>query len=414
MATFGGVPHVHKYSWTYPSGIVKKYEEVIPTAWNETRSKNSDTQGGFIPGVFSIKPYSVSRTFTSGQGQTLTSIWKAQDGVVYKSEFILSDHCRADAYSGIVHTSPDYVPQMRLAWQECMSKLNESQWDAAMDLAEIGGTLGLVASAVKALANGTKGIPGLVKRLLVPKLTKRPGQIDFKRTVKSLQRDGEKGSKAAADAWLTWRYGVMPIVLSIQDLLELLKTQLEKAGTTIRTKRRRPSLPAVTKSWKGTVIPVRNANYVQNWEARVEAIVYYQRHFDMTLKQALGFAPENLPNLLWELTTLSFVWDWFFHLGDFLSALKPKVGMTVLGTTVSLKTIGKTNVIQQFQTTGEKRIITASPFTYQTESFQRIKNPAYGSIPVFTGLDDVSVARWADAASLALKPTLKILKQTKR
>lgn len=413
MATFSGVPHVSVTKTIFPTNPARTTTVNIATSWADAESKTVIKDPPYEPGVFNIKPYTASRTktYSEASGQVLSNTWKRSDGVVFQDNITLSDHCRTNSFTGISHIPPSTAVQETLAVQGALAKLNESQWDAAMDLAEIGGTFDLLKDAINGLKNGAKGLPGLVKKLLVPQLTSRPGKVDLRRTAKSLQKKGESGSKAAADAWLTYRYGVMPLILSIQDALELLEAQLEKAGKTIRTKRRRPAQPAVKKSWKGSYS--QSANYEQEWNARIEGIVYYKRVLDQTLQSALGFAPEKLPELAWELTTLSFVWDWFFNIGDFLAALRPKVGIELLGTSVSVKMTGTTSVTQLFGCNEPGKMMAAKPFFYTTESFKRTVNPGGIFIPQFSGLDGMTIARWADASSLALKPIIKLLKQAR-
>lgn len=302
----------------------------------------------------------------------------------------------------------------QLALQEAYAKLNAARWDALMDLAEIGETFETLVMLLKALASPAK-LPKLVldfakAELAASRKRVRKGSKAHEYNFGHIKRDAEKGSKAAADAWLTWRYGIMPIILSIQDLLELLEEQLEDAGDKIRTKRRRKAISCET-SRKGTVTEA--ANYEVKGDATIEAIVYYKRDIEESLRGALGFLPENVPGLAWELVSKSFVWDWFFHLGDWIAAVKPKTGISVLGDSVSIKKVSEVAVTSLFRSPQGNMWEAAKPCTIRTETFQRTVNVGV-ALPVFTGVDDVNLVRQIDAVALAIKPILGLANRDKR
>lgn len=395
---FSGPPHVHR--WMAPAFHYDS-TTLVPTSFLSESAKVIAKEPAFIKGKFLIKPYEARSTVCRGYPETLTNHYRRpSDGAVLSSYVELSDCCRTQSLSGINTEPPLLSAEQNLAVQNALGKIGATSWDAALDLAEIGDTIGLIGQAAKALASPTK-LPKLVKDLVK---TVPQGKHEY--GFKEIKRDARNGSKEAANAWLTWRYGVMPTVLSIQDCIETLKKDLERASNRIRTKRRRP---AVVKTWSkkdGTF--VQAAQYIHSWSSRIEAIAYYQRTVNFTLQQQLGFGPEKLPELLWELTRLSFVFDWFFHVGDFLGALRPKVGVKVLGTSVSVKHEGRHKVFQKITFHGGQTAFVSHPYSVDVDNFKRTVNPQV-VIPAFTGLDEVTVPRWLDAASLALNPSLALL-----
>lgn len=405
MATYSGDPHVRTVKSVSPSGKETVIKTNILSKWADTKSKVVAELPAFTPGKFLIKPYEVSSTqLVSNTPHELRSTYKRYDGTSFTDIISVSRHIRDAAHNGIPWSPPSTTAQEGLAMQEALAKLNEAQWDALVDLAEIGGTFDLIKDGLKALSS-PKYLPQLLRSL--PKWAKKNDT-----PMKKLRGIGKKGSEGAANADLTYRYGVMPLILSIQDALELLRKQLAKAGNQIRTARRRPAIPSVRRSYKHTVST--SASYETEWTVRIEAIVYYKRTLDQTLQSALGFVPENVPAALWELVTLSFVADWFFNIGSFLNALKPKVGVEVLGTSVSVKKEGVINVTQYFPTTDVSVLLASKPYTYKVNSFKRTTNPAGVLTPAFTGLDGYTLPRMADSVALALKPTLKALNGYKK
>lgn len=397
-------PHETVLVTIYPDGQERSATTTIPSVVFADGSKIINEKPPFVPGVFNVKNYSVSRT--SSYGTASEQVYRSSLGgtLTFKQIFKLKDGCRQESWNGYLlnRKPPSFIQHEQLALQEAYAKLNEAVWDAGIDLAEIGGTFLLIKDGLKLLASPTK-VPQLIKNL---REFKPQGKHEY--GWKEIRRHGEKGVKAAADSWLTWRYGIMPLVLSIQDALEALEKQLEKASRVIRTKRRRPALEPTKTEKKGAAKYM--ANYVFQYAPRVEAIVYYRRLLDQTLEQLLGLTPERIPEALWEVTTLSFVWDWFFNVGSLLGSLRPKVGIEVLGSSTSCKVEERHSIIQLFSTHDGKRKYEAPPFHVSTDSFKRTVTTAY-ALPVFTGVDGMSLQRYIDAAALMLNPTLKTLKK---
>lgn len=413
MATFSGVPWSRTIDAVYNNGSVTKQVNTHVTSWIHSRVKPEpvDTPP-YVPGVFNVKPYYVSSESLLGEAQTIRASWTTDIKKVVET-WQLSEHLMASQIHYTMKNLLSDTQNTQLALQEAYGKLNAAQWDALTDLAEIGGTFDLIKDGFKLLAKPATGLPALLRKLRNPPRPKKgPGNYEW--GPREWARDAKKGSERAADAHLTYRYGIMPLILSIQDALELLKKQLEKAGKTIRTVRRRPAPLQDDGSVKDRPANGIFVNQQYHRELRIEAIVYYRRTMDQTLQSALGLVPENIPSVLWEITTLSFVWDWFFHIGDFLNALKPKVGVEVLGATTSQKKTLRNNIryLVAFSDAKVKRQA-SKPYVYSLESFERTVVKG-GVVPTFVGFDDMTIARWADACALSLKPLLKTIKSSRR
>lgn len=405
MADLAWLPHTQTVVVRYPNGATSTEVASVPTSVRAASSKATVEFPPFQPGVFNIKPYKVSKTECFGKKATLGHMYTAPDGTETTWSMEVTEGCRDNSLKGFNAAPPDLRNTMELALQEAYGKLEEAVWDSGVDLAELGETFAMIGAFAKALSQPKK-IPQLLMHLRDVLREHRRDGLSWA----DVRRYGERGSKSAANAWLCYRYGIMPLILSIQDALELLQKHLELASNRIRTKRRRPQVPKTTTEVKGSYLVT--ANYRYEWESRVEAIVYYKRDVNQTLSQLMGLTPQAIPGIVWEVCALSFVWDWFFNVGSLLSALQPNVGVTVLGSSVSVRHIGRHEIIQLFRaTTIPRPWIAAPPFKVNIDSFERTVYPDLSKTPVFTGLDGMTVKRWIDSAALLLSPVLKQLKR---
>jgi hypothetical protein len=85
-------------------------------------------------------------------------------------------------------------------------------------------------------------------------------------------------------------------------------------------------------------------DYQVQMEAKVKAkaTIYYRKLAGASLKGEIlrhyGLHPEQFPALLWELTPLSFVVDWFTNVGDWIKAITPRSDVRIEGFCISTKT----------------------------------------------------------------------------
>lgn len=133
-----------------------------------------------------------------------------------------------------------------------------------------------------------------------------------------------KGLGVIGDGWLKYRYGIMPIIKSMDALLQDWNG---KIVTTRRVSRgfangSADSTNTVSHSG-GTFWSLSAAN---SWEVTedVRCGVLYDQY---SKSNRYGFNLSDLPAAAWELVPYSFVADWFVNAGDFIRAYTPKVGV---------------------------------------------------------------------------------------
>lgn len=133
---------------------------------------------------------------------------------------------------------------------------------------------------------------------------------------------------AISDVWLNYRYNIMPNVYLIQDLI---KTYEQGASEFFRY---RNTLRATS------LFDIPIEGYI----TREDVDVTHRSLVKRLVKTSGSFSYERLhmsfnPAVTaWELLPLSFVWDWFFTIGDYIAAMSgPPQGTFKEGTTYSFK-----------------------------------------------------------------------------
>lgn len=150
-------------------------------------------------------------------------------------------------------------------------------------------------------------------------------------------------AESAIASWLAYRYGVRPVMQSVDATLRQLWDLLTKGNRTLR----------VTSRASGTIDARSSDTFVTNtindgtWKytvarQRTESLTVRAMSVDaMTFDEfsSLGLTGKELTTLPWELITLSFVVDWFVNVGDYLGALSQAFHPQSLGQCYVYKTV---------------------------------------------------------------------------
>jgi len=174
-----------------------------------------------------------------------------------------------------------------------MSKAHAAKFDGASQLAELGETI----VYLHRLLTDLESICKLAKRL------KGYGQSSF------------------GSAWLEYRYAIMPIILTIKDLLDLNK-------------------PFRTNIFSRYIIPAHTTKKSYDWVSSANGF-YFRSAVTDSIKTAgrvkilqrydphpYGFGLQDVVMAAWEVTPLSFVVDWFLGVQNWLTSLR-NVEMTI-------------------------------------------------------------------------------------
>lgn len=274
-----------------------------------------------------------------------------------------------------------------------LASVNGSDIGVSETLAELGATL-------RMLRKPLAGIQDLLKRAASRK-TKRGWQL--------------KSLEDASSAWLEYRYGWTPLVMTVADLLNGIKYFPDtiydaKASMTTSSSSTLSTTEGKIPTWSIYL----GASGQTTTTMRKTGRVYYQITDINSFKRLkLGLDVLNIPSLAYELTRLSFAVDWWFALGDYIAALTPNPYVRILGYTYSEKRT--TNSVSQLQYVrgydGIKHFA-AGLFSEEKETYYRnVVTPNVTALPTLD-LDLHSVNHAIDALGLIIQSVP--LRRTKR
>lgn len=205
------------------------------------------------------------------------------------------------------------------------------EWDILTDFAELGETLGFCKETSKRLTDVVAGCllrnPRRVLRGFMVDYTKKRGRhvksvID--RSFRSNSDASVASLKAAGSLWLSYRYGLMPLIYSSQDAVKALA--YSGKNETIYTEAQ------VTFSQKYTISDLTTETWDSAYTFWVKVRQYMTGQFSYRLKAKMSWSdsfrnrlrlhPVQIPSVAWELVPFSFVVDWFFSVSDWLTLLQ--------------------------------------------------------------------------------------------
>lgn len=190
------------------------------------------------------------------------------------------DDCMGD----VMHYLGSMTPSSELV-TNTVAEANSATFDIATEIGEMPETIKLILN----------GVIGGIKLLL-----------RMKREVKQKIGSGSSSHDMAA-LWMQYRYAISPIVYSINDGLDLLAFEARK----FQSFRGRSDQDVPSFNLPG------GYELISKPSVSHRCFLKYGYDMDSPVSQGLKI---NLAATAWELLPLSFVWDWFFQVGDFLTA----------------------------------------------------------------------------------------------
>lgn len=279
--------------------------------------------GKFVPGTFRANPVVLEKFVALGE-PTRSSGEDSYYG--YK--------CRIDGHVGamlansmsMLAASPNYG--FYTSWDATAAGHSLQKAYAAMKEAEldVGVMLGELRETIEGLRNPASALRKYVSDWnKMSKRGKRPKMSDKLNML--------------SGSWLEWRYGIQPLILSIQDIIEHVQSQSLAMQEKMLRQRGKVEYercykvtgtagPGVYTAEGSTQIDVKH-KYVSK--------VFYTLTRPLTWQERYGLDALSIPGIALELTRLSFVWDWFFSVGDWLSSITPSDARTVHGSVTSQK-----------------------------------------------------------------------------
>lgn len=152
---------------------------------------------------------------------------------------------------------------------------------------------------------------------------------------------------SAAEAWLTYRYGVMPLVRDVTGIVAGLEKKIGKRRKTTRAFAKLREISTSTVNGGDAVCRIIIGKQMSD-ECSFRAMSLDE--YVASVASNIGFETKDLITLPWELIPYSFVADWFVNIGDYLNALAPAPGYQQLGSClVTVREVKVEYTVQGFQ-----------------------------------------------------------------
>lgn len=197
-----------------------------------------------------------------------------------------------------------------------------NQWSAMVDAAELGQTVGLFRDLSRSLLGVSVGVIRRDPKLILESFGVKPTKKDrlyVRNTLRAVKRRKGTVGDAAADLWLQYRYGIRPLVKSLEDyrnaLLADYNPELEVQVTYVEETKW--TADEQKGSYAGFDYHYRETGYAKR-SVRYKAVVSFADSLKARIRgnpvaEALGTA--------WELIPYSFVLDWIVKVGDYINQL---------------------------------------------------------------------------------------------
>lgn len=275
--------------------------------------------GPFVPGKYRCNPVLISTHSGKCDLADVLLNYKlgtAQEQVRHTTGELMSKWVSAPIYA-------TYWDQNLANWaiQEAYAKLNSADFDFALVCAEISETLEL-------LRNPMKNLTDLFDKI-------RGGKN--KRFNRHMSLADYYGNEL-----LAFQYGIVPLLLTIQDIIDRYKNGLAKGSEALVRKKggiKKESCTSIDTKYIYDFVEYTVRKTVSTKKIAT-CSVYTKVTQDVSSldPSSWGFDIRQLPNLLWERMSYSFVLDWFANVGAWLGALTPLSRYDIQGNCVSIKT----------------------------------------------------------------------------
>lgn len=216
-------------------------------------------------------------------------------------------------------------------------------WDISTDVAELKSTISTFTQSVTRLKDLILGCLLRDWRMIVKALG-MPANRKSKRKARAIlwkYRDIDDralaATKAAGDFWLLYRYGIMPILYSAQDAIDVMhKSSMSSAVHTFQVTFKQKEPEIKRSGWEsspyGRYSIKKENRSTHEWSLRLRAKVTYADN----IRNRMAIDPFTAPRVVYELVPLSFVLDWLWDVGGWLNHLRLD---TVVGKMTVVETI---------------------------------------------------------------------------
>jgi hypothetical protein len=156
----------------------------------------------------------------------------------------------------------------------------------------------------------------------------------FRNAYQTFNKRGIKSFlKESTGGYLGYRYGIKPLVQDVHSVLRGMKAGTGSIRQTTRASVRQFRYETSELVHRDSALIL---NFHQQWWDEVEIRAMSLDEYVRTALSNLGLSTKGLITLPWELTSYSFVLDWFLNVGDFIGAMTPAIGWENKGSCVTI------------------------------------------------------------------------------
>lgn len=340
--------------------------------------------------------------------------WREQGDFAYWSALMdvqeLNDHTLVDLKSEIASTQTSAIASFR------------GGYDALTEAAEIRQGLDFFKESSVSLYGFFRGFFGSHGDTVRQAIQDKRGV-----TARDLLKSTDRKVRAAGSAWLAYRYAVMPLIYSFQDVSQLIRNrdieyQSYRDRDTVEI--RRPSTSGLS-----------NGLYNVTSGSLTVSSVVKARYSNAFLRDYVSNQVQWNPlATAWELVPLSFVFDWFVNVGDFIVATTSSdlsveaAGCTSIKTHVTVETVLRNAVSKEFkrswpvlqycQPAVVDRVVgfqTNTTETCRTTVVERyVRSPFDLDAASLVFNPSINWKRSVDAAALSYSPLKKLLRKFRK
>jgi hypothetical protein len=194
-------------------------------------------------------------------------------------------------------------------------------------------------------SQGSNRFESLAQAAKTIAMLKRPfSAIDsfFRKTKVKITRSGRrrKNLMRPVDAWLTYRYGLKPLINDVDEILRGLDKGVGNQKYTTRANgfKTRTSTRVFTKD-----LGINRVHIQAMSTCSVTVRAMSLDEYVSDLLNNIGFDIKGALTVSWELVPYSFVIDWFANVGDYLRAFIPTPSVVTLGNCLTTEVDSRTD-----------------------------------------------------------------------
>lgn len=249
--------------------------------------------------------------------------WEASQRI-FNPGFVLNE--LRDSAGELTYPTPtiDVDALTSIAATRAAAGVNASSATGMLILAEMGKTIQFLANPFSALTRYLSRLPDM-----------RRGR-------------GRKGIESVAQQYLGYYYGLKPLMMDVEGVLDAL---IQVVPVDWKTSRGNASDSVTTSYTSETGGCSRYVNlYTYEEEVSVRSGILYEPSF--TLAGTWGMRVSDIPSTVWEVVPFSFVVDWALNIGDFIAAVSALPGVKCLASwdVVRLRFVHRTETTSSYMT----------------------------------------------------------------